>query len=99
MSDIQKGDIVIIGKGDETFVGIVVYGDKDGFLLKNARQVLFAPFAIASEGLNEDDMEKHVSCSVEALAIYGVDMVVKPDAEISSMLAKLFGLEDIAGNE
>jgi hypothetical protein len=99
MSDIEQGDVVIVGKGDETFVGIVAYRDKDGFLLKNARQVLYAPFAIASEGLNEDDMEKHVSYSVNALALYGVDMVVKPDAEISSMIAKLFGLEDISGDE
>jgi hypothetical protein len=77
----------------------VVYRDKDVFLLKSARQVLYAPFAIASEGLNEDDMEKHVSCSVDALALYGVDMVVKPDAEISSAIAKLFGLEDVAEDE
>jgi hypothetical protein len=99
MSDLEKGDICVVGKGDETFVGIFQLADGSGCLLTNARLVLYSPFAIASEGLNQCAMEKHVSGSVDQLAIYGLDTLIKPKAEISSAIAKLFGLEDVAEDE
>jgi hypothetical protein len=101
MSELTHGDLCIAKKEDEVFVGVLKATGENFCSLLKAREVeRYDPCAIATFGLDETDMESgRISKPMDEIILIGVDMIIKPDAEISSMIAKLFGLEDVAEDE